>query len=235
MSRVVTQAVKQASLNLKDMVDKKPLGLEVEDLTSDTSLTSSGSQSINGVRTWTKEDHKPEIIQTAIEQIKGMFNVKSEVKSWTASYYPPSMSTVKGSEIVIPPGEKGLGCRFVIVIGTRDIANLSVSTGSINAENPMLMLSGDCLNLKITICPVLSISFKNVGAEKLPARKGFRETIIKKIYSNRHIIVLDGHIEVSDVISHVAKKLIGKSSDDNKTESDDVSAVVSSINETKDS
>lgn len=225
MSRVVTQAVKQASLNLKDMVDKKQLGLEVDDLTSDSTLLTTGFQSINGVRSWHKEEEKPEIIQTAIEQIKGMFNVKNEVKSWTASYYPPSMSTVKGSEIVIPPGEKGLGCRFIIVVGTRDIANLSVSTGSINAENPMLMLSGDCLNLKITICPVLSITFKNVGAEKLPARKGFRETIIKKIYSNRHIIVLDGHIEVSDVISHVAKKLIGKNSDSNANDDDNIEEI----------
>jgi len=220
MSRVVTQAVKQASLNLKDMVDKKQLGLEVADLTSDSNLATTGFQSINGVRTWHNEEEKPEIIQTAIEQIKGMFNVKNEVKSWTASYYHPSMNTVKGSEIVIQPGEKGLGCRFIIVVGTRDIANLSVSTGSINAENPMLMLSGDCLNLKITICPVLSITFKNVGAEKLPARKGFRETIIKKIPSNRHIIVLDGHIEVSDVISHVAKKLIGKTSTDTSNDED---------------
>jgi hypothetical protein len=224
MSRVVTHAVKQASLNLKDMVDKKPLGLEVDDLKSDSLLLTSGVQDINGVRTWSKEDHKPEIIQTAIDQVKAMFNVKSEVKSWTASYYPASASAVKGSEISIPPGDKGLGCRFVIVIGTREIANLSVSTGSINAENPMLMLSGDCLNLKITICPVLTISFKNVGAEKLPARKGFRETLIKKIYSNRHVIVLDGHVDVGDVISHVAKKLIGKEKNEDTSEA--VEAVV---------
>jgi hypothetical protein len=225
MSRVVTHAVKQASLNLKDMVDKKPLGLEIEDLKNDALLLTTGNQDINGVRTWGKEDHKPEIIQTAIDQVKAMFNVKSEVKSWTASYYPAS-SAVKGSEVSIPPGDKGLGCRFVIVIGTREIANLSVSTGSINAENPMLMLSGDCLNLKITICPVLTIGFKNIGAEKLPARKGFRETIVKKIYSNRHIIVLDGHVEVSDIISHVTKKLIGKEKSEDTSEA--VEAVVES-------
>jgi hypothetical protein len=228
MSRVVTHAVKQASLNLKDMVDKKPLGLEVDDLKGDATLLSTGTESMNGVRIWNKEEGKPEIIETAIEQIKAMFNVKSEVKSWTASYYPPPAAVVKGSEICIPPGDKGLGCRFIIVIGTREIANLSVSTGSVSAENPMLMLSGDCLNLKITICPVLSIGFKNIDAEKLPARKGFRETLVKKTYLNRHVIVLDGHVEVSDVINHVAKKLIKPK---NENSDDAVNTVVEAAKE----
>lgn len=211
MARVVSHAVKQASLNLKDMIDKKPLGLEVEDLKADTTLLTSGTLNINGSRFWNKSDEKPEIIQTAIEQIKGLFNVGKEVSGWTANYYSAEhFASVKGATLNIPPGEKGLGGRFIIVMGTREIANLSVSMGNVEAENPMTMLSGDCLHLKITICPVLNVAFNNVGAEKLAAKKGFREMIVKKNFSSRHVLVIDAHVEVSDVISHVAKNIMNK-------------------------
>jgi hypothetical protein len=82
--------------------------------------------------------------------------------------------------------------------------------GNTEAENPMLMLSGDCLHLKITICPVLNVAFNNLGAEKLAAKKGFREMVVKKNFSSRHVLVIDAHVEVGDVISHVAKNLMNK-------------------------
>lgn len=223
MSRVVTHAVKQASLNLKDMIDKKQIGLEIEDLTSDEKLITTGSVNIEGSRSWGKDDEKPEIVQTVIEQVKALFNVKNEVTGWSASYYAPNKDAVKGSEVSIPPGEKSLGCRFVVLVGTKDVANMAVSMGSTHAETPMYMLSGDCLNLKITICPVLTISFKNIPAEKVSLRTNFRPTVINKNYTNRHILVIDGHIEVSSVVEHVAKKLIKKKEDTSESVNEVVS------------
>ena len=227
MARVSTHAIKQASLNLKDMVDKKPLGLEIQDLLEDSLLRTSGNLNVNGVRTWGKEDHKPEIVQTAIDQIKALFNVGTEVKSWTASYYPAE-SNVKNEEVNIQPGEKGLGGRFIIVIGSREIANLALSMGSTEAENPMMMLSGDCLHLKITICPVLNVIFKNIPAEKMAARKGFREMVIRKNWNTRHILVIESHVEMSDVVSHVSKKLLGKGKTDSSSSEVDAVAEAAS-------
>jgi hypothetical protein len=227
MARVVTHAMKQASLNLRDMVDKKQLGLEVDDILGDATIATTGTVDIRGVRIWDKETDKPEIIQTAIDQVKALFNVKNEVTGWTASYYPPESNSVKGSEVSIPPGEKSLGCRFIIVIGTKEVANMAVSMGSTHAETPMYMLSGDCLNLKITICPVLTISFKNVSGEKISLRPNFRPSVVNKNYTNRHIIVLDGHIEVSSVVEHMAKKLI-KKKDDSSDAVSEVAAAASS-------
>jgi len=223
MAKVVTRAVKQASLNLKDMIDKKPLGLEIEDLTSDEKLSTTGELNLNGSRHWGKNIIKPDIIETAIEQIQSLFNVGKEVIGWSATYYPASSTTTKGSSLQIPPGEKSLGCRYIIVIGTREVANLSVSVGSTDAENSLMMLSGDCLNLKITICPVLNIIFNNINSEKMAPRKGFREMMVKKNFQNRHVLVLDGHVEMGDVISHVSKNILGKKSE---TTTSDVEAVV---------
>ena len=228
MARVVTHSMKQASLNLKDMVDKKQLGIEINDILEDTRINTTGTLDLEGIRSWNKEMEKPEIIETIIEQIKALFNVKNEVNNWSASYYPPPLNAIKGSEIRIPPGGKNLGCRFIIVVGTREVANMEVSMGSTHAETPMYMLSGDCLNLKVTICPVLSVSFKNVNSEKISLRQNFRPTVISKNFSTRHIIVIDGHIEVSSVVEHVAKKLIKKKEENS---SDAVNEVANAASE----
>lgn len=209
MARVVSHAIKQASLNLKDMVDKKSIGLEVDELTE---IFSSGITT----KVYNPEDHKPEVLQTTIDQIKAMFNVGTEVKGWTVTCHgPPSMSTKNGkkvfdsSEVRASPIE-GIGARFVVVVGTREIANIAVSVGSTGAESTMMMLSGDCLYLKVTLCPVTSIYFNNTYSEKLPARKGFRETVVKKSPLNRYVLIFDGHIEMKDVISKVKTDLMDK-------------------------
>ncbi len=227
MARVVTHSMKQASLNLKDMVDKKQLGIEINDILEDAKITTTGTLDIQGVRNWDRETEKPELVETIIEQIKALFNVKNEVNGWSASYYPPPVNFTKGSEISIPPGGKNLGCRFIIVVGTREVANMEVSMGSTHAETPMYMLSGDCLNLKVTICPVMTVSFKNISNEKISLRPNFRPTVINKNVSTRHIIVIDGHIEVSSVVEHMAKKLIKKKGDS----SDSVNEVANAASE----
>ncbi len=230
MARVVTHSLKQASLNLKDMVDKKQLGIEIDDILKDEKILSTGTVDIEGVRVWDKESEKPEIVETIIEQIKALFNVKNEVTGWSASYYSPPTSAAKGSDVTVPPGSKNLGCRFILLVGTRDVANMSISMGSTHAETPMYMLSGDCLNLKITICPVLSVSFKNITSEKISLRPNFRPTVISKNFNNRHILVIDGHIEVSSVVEHMAKKLIKKK---DESSSDDVNEVVEAATASK--
>lgn len=205
MSRVVTHAVKQASLNLRDMVDKKQIGLEISDLEDLTEY--------EDIHFWAKDTKKPEVIGTLIDQIKSIFDVGNEVTGWSAQYFPPpvySTSERKYSspDVSISPVEKGLGCRFVIVVGSREVANLSVSTGSVNAETPALMMSGDCLYLKVTVCPVLTITFSNVNSEKMAPRKGFRETVVKKTPQQRHVLVIDGHVAVGDVVKKVQKDLL---------------------------
>jgi hypothetical protein len=206
MSRVVTHAVKQASLNLKDMIDKKNLSVEIEDIKDVISSEK---------KVWKNEDEKPEILSTIIEQIRGLFNVGTEVKEWTVSYYPAPIhnpekkGTYTPPETRIPAGGKGIGARFVVIIGSRDIANLSLAVGSTDAESAYLVLPGDCLNVKIAVCPVLDIYFNNINSEKLSARKGFRETVIKKSVANRHVLVFDAHVEMSAVVGKIKDELLG--------------------------
>lgn len=208
MSRVVTHAVKQASLNLRDMVDKKNVGLEPEDLVS--------LQGFRNGHVWDTEEEKPEVIATLIDSIKSMFDVGKEVKGWSASYFKPPTAVnrkFESPEVSIPPVENKLGARFVVVIGSREIANLSVSTGSVDAESPVLLMPGDCMFLKITVCPVLTTTFKNLPSERMTARKGFRETSIKKNPQNRHVLVLDAHVEMKEVVNKVKNDLLPQMGD----------------------
>lgn len=218
MSRVVTHAVKQASLNLRDMIDKKQIGLEIDDLTE---VIAAPATRLDGVKVWKSEaeataDAKPEILNTVIEQIRGLFDVGKEVKEWTVSYYPPPIhnaerkGTFNPQETRIEAGGKGLGSRFVVIVGSRDIANMQVSMGSMDAENGYMVLPGDCLQLKLAICPVLDVYFNNVNNEKLAARKGFRETMIKKNVGNRHILVFDAHVEMTAIASKVKDLILEK-------------------------
>ena len=203
MSRVITHAVKQASLNLRDMVDKKNVGLEPEDLAS--------LQEFRNGHVWDTEEEKPEVIATLIGSIKSMFDVGKEVKGWSASYFKPPTAVSRkyeSPELSIPPVENKLGARFMVVIGSREIANLSVSTGSVDAESPVLLMPGDCMFLKITVCPVLTTTFKNLPSERMAARKGFRETSIKKNPQNRHVLVLDAHVEMKEVVNKVKNDLL---------------------------
>ena len=74
MARVMTRTMKQASLNLKDMVDKKSLSLEVEDFLSDGKVATTGTIQVSGSRFWGREDEKPAIVENAIDQAKALFN-----------------------------------------------------------------------------------------------------------------------------------------------------------------
>ena len=115
----------------------------------------------------------------------------------------------ESSEVRAGPIE-GIGARFVVVVGSREIANIAVAVGSTGAESTMMLLSGDCLYLKVTLCPVTTVYFNNVYNEKLAARKGFRETVVKKTPQNRYVLVFDGHIEMKEVITKVKNDLMDK-------------------------
>ena len=205
MSKVVSKTSKVAQLNIKGMVDKKCVSLEVDDLDEIAPK--------NIYQNWSQTEEKPEIIKTLIDQIKDMFDVGKEVGSWEASYYPPTAINSKISELRIPAikCETPTVTRFIIVTGTREIVNLELSIGSsAGASDKMMVLSGDCVNVKITLAPVMDIVFSNSSSEKVEARKGFRPMVVKKAPHLRHVIVIDGHIDSMEIAKKVTTDLIGK-------------------------
>ena len=220
MSRVVSsRTVKQASLNLNNLADKGRVDLNSEDINSilkDINLTFTGANSPNFV--WDKESKKPYELEGVIEQIKSIFNVGKEVEDWSVKYYGPAQKNEKGKPVSdflqIPPVEKGLGGRFIILAGTREVPTFEVAVGSTGAENQYLMMDGDCMYLKITICPVLKIVFSNRFSEKMAPRKGFREMIIKKNPFNRHVFVVDAHVSIGALANKVKSELIGITSEE---------------------
>ena len=213
MSRVVSHAVKSASLNLAGMCDKNRVDVTVEDIHS---MLEGKDTKHNYV--WDKESVKPEALETTIEQIKSIFNVGKEVESWSAAYYAPPQKNEKGkpveSELRIEPVKKGLGGRFIVLVGTKEVPTLEITMGSSGAHNEYLLMDGDCMYLKLTVCPVLTIVFSNRYSEKLVPKKGYREMTIKKNLFNRHILVIDAHVSMGAVAEKVKKELIGVSSEE---------------------
>jgi hypothetical protein len=228
MSRVVSsKQIKQASLNLSGMCDKSRIDLNQEDVTSilhglTLTHTPNSSASLHTISspnyTWEKESTKPYALEGVIEQIKSIFNVGKEVEGWSVKYYGPAQKNEKGKpveeELRIPPVEKGMGGRFVIIVGTKEVPKLEVAVGSSGAENQYLMMEGDCIYLKLTICPVLNIVFSNRHSEKLAPRKGFREMIIKKNPFGRHVFVVDAHVSMGAIANKVKTELIGITSEE---------------------
>lgn len=243
MSRVVSHTIKQASLNLQDMADKKAIDINEDDIKSilkDAHVIHSASPSF----TWKQEDTKPDALEGLIEQIKSIFDVGTEVEGFSVKYYSPPPKNDKGrpatSELVIPPIEKGLGGRFIVLFGTKEVPTLKVSAGSTGASNEYLMLSGQAMYLKLTLCPVVETVFSNNFSEKMSARKGFREMIVKKNPFNRHVFVIDAHVALGAVAKRVKDELIGLSSEETvekilgKSESDVVAEMAKSkINDSK--
>lgn len=219
MSRVVTKSIKQASLSLKDQADKSRVDLNEEDVTQilkDLPLRHNNLS--DPTFDWGTDTKKPEGLEGLIDQIKSIFNVGKEVEEWSVKYYGPAQKNEKGKaasdELRIPPVQKGLGGRFIVLVGTKEVPTLEVAVGSTGAENQYLMMPGDCMYLKITICPVLNVVFSNRFSEKLAPRKGFREMLIKKNPFIRHIFVVDAHISMGALASKVKKELIGVSSEE---------------------
>jgi len=211
MSRVVTKSIKQASLSLKDQADKSRVDLNEEDvmqILKDLPLRHNNNS--EPTFDWTADAKKPEVLEGLIEQIKSIFNVGKEVEEWSVKYYGPAQKNSKGKpasdELKIQPIQK--------VVGTKEVPTLEVAVGSTGAENQYLMMPGDCMYLKITICPVLNVIFSNRFSEKMAPRKGFREMLIKKSPFNRHIFVIDAHVSVGALASKVKKELIGVSSEE---------------------
>jgi hypothetical protein len=219
MSRVITKSIKQASLSLKDQADKARVDLneeDIEQILKDLSLRHNNLS--EPTFDWGTDVKKPDILEGLIEQIKSIFNVGKEVEEWSIKYYGPAQKNDKGKpasdELRISPIQKGLGGRFIVLVGTKEVPTLEVAVGSTGAENQYLMMSGDCMYLKITICPVLNVVFSNRNSEKMAPRKGFREMIIKKNPFARHIFVLDAHVSVGALASKVKKELIGITSEE---------------------
>lgn len=213
MSRVsAVKMSKQASLNLGDMVDKRRIDLseeEVKDFLKDIPLVESDNPNEPNM-VWGETSEKPLLLDTTIDQIKALFNVGKEVVGWTVSYYgPPKFHTVNKiskpvhHQVQINPVKTGLAGRFIIVVGTREVPTLRVAVGNSGAESKSMMFPGDCIFLKITVCPILATIFSNDFSETMPARKGFRENSIKKSLKTRHIFVFDAHVNVTTLATKV--------------------------------
>lgn len=231
---------KQAMLNLQGMADKTRLDIteeEVKDFIKDIPLVDPENESAPSM-VWGEQTEKPHLLDTTIDQIKALFNVGNEVVGWTVSYYaPPKFISGKGGkqdypkfkELAINPVKSGLAGRFIVVVGSREVPSLQVAVGSSGAESQYLMLSGDCLYLKITICPIIATVFNNRHSEMYNSNKNSRAMPIKKNLKTRHVFVFDAHVNITSLANKVKDEFISITSD-KPVSSSDVDIVASMAN-----
>ena len=170
---------------------------------------------------WSKEMDKPSVLLGIIRQIKGLFNVGTEVDGWTVAYFPPSSASKNSksgnSEITIPAAPMGVAARYILCMGTKEVIHMA--TVQKNAEGKLLICQNQAINFPIGLCSQCTFSFNNDKFATMDSRPGFRQMRITKDPSLRHFLVLDGYVSVGTLVSKIkkeAKSVTANQSDANK-------------------
>jgi hypothetical protein len=157
---------------------------------------------------WSKEMDKPPAFLSIIRQIKGLFNVGTEVDGWTIAYFPPPSASKGGKsgsqEITIPAAPMGVAARYILCMGTKEVIHMA--TVQKNAEGKLLICQNQAINFPIGLCSQCTFSFNNEKSATMDPRPGFRQTRISKDPSSRHFLVLDGYVSVGTLVSKIKKE-----------------------------
>lgn len=149
------------------------------------------------VVTINKDDLKPKLISTAIEQICNFGHLGKEIDGWVVSYYAPAFPEKDGtftpSQIIIPPAPMGVIGRYIIP-SHDEVAHLTMRKGSISATKKVLFTSGYAYNISFSCAYVTEITFRNVKTErvvKIP--RGGKEHSVSKNPTKRIVLVIDSY------------------------------------------
>lgn len=159
---------------------------------------------INDAIVWGMTTPKPECIKDILRQIEGLFNIGKEISGWSIQYYPPPiLVSGKKTELVIKSAESNIAARYILCLGTMEVLNISANAGGRAGEGKIVIGKGTVMNFPIGICTASSIIFSNQTADFIEGVNGFRQRRIPKNPSNRHILVFDGHVNVSSLTNAI--------------------------------
>jgi len=169
---------------------------------------------------WGLDTPKPQCIEDILRQIKGLFNIGKEVSGWSISYYPPPELGINGKylneKLTIKPAPSSIAARYILCLGSMEVLNMSADAGGKSGEGKIFIGKSTVMNFPIGICTASDIIFSNQTAGFLEGQKGFRQRRVNKDPSKRHILVFDGHFNISSLTNAIKNnsKTITKNSDD---------------------
>jgi hypothetical protein len=178
--------------------------IQLKELTADTPPTP--YYDVDESIVWKDAVPKGKMLDATIRQVCALFNLKTEISSWTVRYYPPPTTIDKKKSIIIPRADISTIARAVVVIGSREVLNIFSKVGGTMAQNKLETYDRRCYLLKFGVCSGIGISMTNGEYDEIPPRDGgHRKKVIKKQVLQRHVFVLDGRGN-ADVISSMLKK-----------------------------
>ena len=160
-----------------------------------------GQQTVDDTFVWEKDF--PPFILGIVNQVKNMFKIDNEVKSYKVTLYPPALIKSR-DEHTIPKTPLNILTRVVICAGHRESFEISIAAGGHNATCNYLAAAGDAFQIVSGSAPAVTLTFDDNIIGKLPPRKGFRTNTIKKDPTKRFVIVVDPVID-ENVIANALK------------------------------
>jgi hypothetical protein len=155
---------------------------------------------------WKDAVPKGKMLEATIRQVCALFNLKSEISSWTVRYYPPPTTIDKKKSIIIPRADMSTIARAVIVIGSGEVINMFSKVGGTMVQSKLETYNRRCYFLKFGVCSGIGMSMTNGEYDEIPPKSGgHRKKVIRKQVLQRHVFVLDGRGN-ADVISSMWKK-----------------------------
>jgi hypothetical protein len=148
--------------------------------------------SVLDMYTWEKDF--PEFITGIINQVKGLFNLGENLKSFRVSLYPPALVTSK-NVTKIPKSNLNILTRIVICAGHRESFEMEIAAGGHNATCNYLCGTNEGFQIASGSAPAVTFKYDDTIVGKMPPRKGFRTNTVKKDPTKRFIIIVDPIID----------------------------------------
>ena len=184
-------------------VSSKPLTSEIPAIISDRPVKGEYNSII-----WGKTMPKPRTITGIIRQIEGLFNVGTEVNGWAVAYFPPPVRSKNEKcairEMTIPQAPMAVAARYILCLGTKEILRLQTVQGG--ADGKILLAANQAVNFPIGLCSQCTFTVNNLSSEMIEPRPGFRQVKVSKQLHDRHILVLDGYVNVSSLTDKIRKE-----------------------------
>ena len=162
---------------------------------------------------WPIGSTAPQFLLDLGDQLRALFNLKSEVSSLGFTIYPKAKKVDPNKETKIDhvPTDMALqiGSRIFGTIGSQESLDLFASSMGKKATGNMRLLSENFLLAPMGVSAGLDVKYSDSSFVKTEKKAGFRDTGFKKNPLKRYFIVVDCGIDASclmKAISNEAKK-----------------------------
>ena len=168
----------------------------------------------------------PEFLNGLTEQIRAVFGLKREVKSFLIRIFPPPSAEEARKNpnkiTEIKRVEQHLSMqvtRLFIAVGSTENLHLTVSAGGKNkASEGTVVRSGQGCHINFGFVGNTDVSWNNKTFYPIPARKGWRTTTMKKTPTSRYMIVVDCINDMNVVFQAIKKDIAAASVGDSAKE-----------------